>query len=125
MEATLTRLEHELAQSYDAWLAALRANLNDPIASEGVDLWDNAAIRGSIRAFCDGADLPEPLPQGWTPAVNAILGGLERLTLTGDGLLAALGSTPMTREEFEQWVKQFLDQQMQGRDARKMRIVVE
>jgi hypothetical protein len=31
----------------------------------------------------------------------------------------------MTREEFERRVKQFLDQQMQGRDARKVRIVVE
>jgi hypothetical protein len=90
-----------------------------------LDLWDDAAIRGSIRAFRDGADLPEPLPSGWAPAVNEILGGLERVPIVQDDLLAALGSTPMTREEFERRVKQFLDQQMQGRDVRKVRIVVE
>jgi hypothetical protein len=125
VEAALARLEHELAQMYDAWLATLRDNLHDPIASEGLELWDDAAIRGSIREFRDGADLPEPLPSGWAPAVNEILGGLERVPIVQDDLLAALGSTPMTREEFERRVKQFLDQQMQGRDVRKVRIVVE
>jgi hypothetical protein len=125
VEAALARLETELTQMYGTWLAVLRANVHDPIASNGLDLWDDAAIRGSIREFRDGADLPEPLPSGWAPAVNEILGGLERVPIGQDDLLAALGSTPMTREEFERRVKQFLDQQMQGRDARKVRIVVE
>jgi len=125
VDATLTRLEHELTQMYAAWLEALRANLNDPIVGAGLDLWDDAAIRGSIRAFRDGGDLPEPLPTGWAPAVNTILGGLERLTITPEVLLAALGSTPMTRADFEQRIRQFLDQQMQGRAADQVRIVVE
>jgi hypothetical protein len=121
----LTRLEDELQQMYTEWLTVLRTNLHDPVASEGLDLWDNAAIRGSIRDFRDGGDLPEPLSSDWAAAVNTILGGLERLTVDAHALLATLGSTPMTRDDFEQRVRQFLDQQMQGRDVRKVRIVVE
>ena len=125
VEAALVRLEQELEQMYGEWLTALRENLHDPVANEGLDLWDDAAIRGSIREFRDGDNLPVPLPPEWSPAVQEILSGLERLTISHDALLTTLGSTPMTRADFEQRVRQFLDQQLQGRDARKVRIVVE
>lgn len=125
VEAALMRLETELEQMHQEWLTALRENLHDPIASNGLDLLDDVAIRGSIRTFRDGADLPDPLPSTWTTAVNEVLEGLERLTLSQGALLSALGSTPLTRKDFERRVKQFLDEQMRGRDERKVRIVME
>jgi hypothetical protein len=125
VEVALTRLETELEQMDHEWLTSLRDNLHDPIASNGLELLDDAAIRGSIRTFRDGADLPIPLPPAWTTAVNEVLEGLEKLTLSQGALLSALGSTPLSREDFERRVKQFLDEQMRGHDARKVRIVME
>jgi hypothetical protein len=125
VEAALMRLETELEQMHQEWLTALRENLHDPIASNGLELLDDAAIRGSIRNFRDGADLPESLSSAWTTAVNEVLEGLEKLTLSQGALLSALGSTPLSCEDFERRVKQFLDEQMRGHDARKVRIVIE
>ncbi|NJO07760.1 MAG: hypothetical protein HC876_20805, partial [Chloroflexaceae bacterium] len=90
-----------------------------------LEVWQDATIRGSIRTFRDGGDLPEPLPPGWAPAVNDILSGLERLTVRKEAILEALGSTPLTRADFEQRMRQLLDQHLRGRDVRKVRIVVE
>jgi hypothetical protein len=125
VDAALTRLSAELDARYATWLDALRENLSDPIATNSLDLWDDAAIRGSIRDVRDGGPLPDPLPTAWATAANAILAGLERLNLSRDDLLAAMGSTPLTREELEARLRRLLDTKLQGRDPRRVRIVVE
>lgn len=125
VEGALVRLESELTALYDAWLAALRTNLNDPMVAQSLDLWDNPAIRGSIRDVRDGAALPDPLTAAWATAANSILAGLERINLSRDEVLAALGSAPLTREEFEARLRRFLDRQLQGHDPKRVRIVVE
>ena len=66
-----------------------------------------------------------PLPTAWATAANAILAGLERLNLSRDDLLAAMGSAPLTREELEARLRRLLDTKLQGRDPRRVRIVVE
>ncbi len=123
--AALGRLEGELENLYASWLATLRENLSDPIAADSLDLWDDAGVRGSIRAVRDGDPLPDPLPAAWATAANTILAGLERLNLRRDDLLAAIGSAPLTREELEQRLRRFLDTRMHGHDPRRVRIVVE
>ncbi|HEX9441857.1 MAG TPA: DUF6079 family protein, partial [Roseiflexaceae bacterium] len=125
VEAALARLDAELGALREAWLAVLRQNLADPVASDGLNLLENAAVRGSIRAFRDGGLLPEPVPAEWAAAVNAVLSGLERLTIARDELLAALGSAPLARDDLERRFKQFVDQQLHGRDIRKVRVVIE
>jgi len=124
-EAALTRLTAELEALYASWVGALRENLSDPIATNSLELWDDATIRGSIRDVRDGGPLPDPLSAPWAVAANAILSGLERLNLSRDDLLAAIGSAPLTREELEARLRRFLDTQLQGRDPRRVRIVVE
>lgn len=123
--AALFRLESELETLHTSWVQALRENLADPIATTSLELWEDATTRGSIRDVRDGGPLPDPLPAPWAIAVNTILSGLERLNLGRDNLLAAIGSAPLTRDEFEARLKRFLDTQLQGRDARRVRLVVE
>ena len=125
VEAALNRLAAELTTLYASWLAALRENLSDPLATDSLALWNDAAMRGSIRAVRDGAPLPDPLPAPWAAAVNTILAGLERLNLGRDDLLAAIGSAPLTRDEIETRLRRFLDTQLHGRDPKRVRIVVE
>ncbi len=125
VDAALIRLSAELDTQYATWLGALRENLSDPIATHSLELWDDAAIRGSIRDVRDGGPLPDPLPTAWATAANAILAGLERLNLSRDDLLAAMGSAPLTREELEARLRRLLDTKLQGRDPRRVRIVVE
>jgi hypothetical protein len=125
VDAALVRLDTELGTIHDDWIATLRANLADPIAHDGLELWDDALVRGSIRGFRDGEALPDPLSPQWAAAVNAILSGLERLTIRHDDLLAALGSAPLNRDELERRFKQFVDGQVHGRDIRKVRLVIE
>ena len=125
VDVALVRLENDLSTIQDAWLSSLRDNLQDPIATDSLGLWEDAAIRGSIRAFRDGEPLPHPLPPAWAPAVNTILSGLQRLAISSTDLLAAIGSTPLTRSDFDGRVRLFLDQRLQGQDVRKVRIIVE
>jgi len=120
----LTRLATELETLFTSWVGALRENLCDPLVTDSLALWNDAALRGSIRAVRDGEPLPDPLPAAWAVAVNTILAGLERLNLSRDDLLTAIGSAPLTCDEFEARVRQFLATQLQGRDPKRVRLVL-
>jgi hypothetical protein len=122
----LKQLDDELDKLLDGWQQTLLDNLDDPIIQANFDLL-KAAARDLIQKFIASKKLPDPIPPGFVSAIQEALSGLEKVKVSGDDIRLALlhGGSPATPEDLRKRFESFLTERSKGKDASKLRFVVE
>jgi hypothetical protein len=122
----LKALDDELDRLLAAWQQTLLDNLDDPIIQQNFDLLKDAQ-RDLVQSFLAAKDLPNPVTPAFVGAVQEALSGLEKIAVTGDDVKQALlaGGSPATLEDLRRRFETFLTERGKGKDASKLRFVVE
>lgn len=122
----LTQLDDELDRLLAGWQQTLLDNLDDPIIQANLDLL-KAAARALIQSFVASKTLPDPVTPDFVSAVQEALSGLEKITVTSDDIKKALlhGGSPATPDDLRKRFEAFLNERCKGKDASKLRFVVE
>lgn len=122
----LATLDDELDALLTAWTRTLLEELGKPDLRAKLDLIQ-AQHRQVIEAFLAAGTLPDPLPDDFRPAVQEALSGLERIDLTADEIKQALlaGGSPATAAELRTRFERLLAERGKGKDAGKLRFVVD
>ena len=124
--SALTQLDDELDRLLIGWQQTLLDNLDDPIIQANLDLLKVAA-RALIQSFVASKTLPDPVTPDFVSAVQEALSGLEKIAVTSDDIKKALlhGGSPATPEDLRKRFETFLNERCKGKDATKLRFVVE
>jgi Family of unknown function (DUF6079) len=122
----LKQLDDELDKLLEGWQQTLLDNLDDPIIQANFDLL-KAAARDLIQKFIASKKLPDPIPPEFVTAIQEALSGLEKVNVSGDDIRKALlqGGSPATPEDLRKRFESFLTERSKGKDASKLRFVVE
>ncbi len=122
----LKQLDDELDRLLDGWQQTLLDNLEDPIIQANLDLL-KASAREQIKKFVTSKKLADPVTPDFVSAVQEALSGLEKIGVSGDDIKKALlqGGSPATPDDLRKRFEAFLNQRCKGKDASKLRFVVE
>ena len=122
----LKTLDDELDRLLDGWQQTLLDNLDDPIIQANFELL-KAAQRDLIKGFLTSKALPDPVTPEFIAAVQEALSGLEKIVVTGDDIKKALltGGSPATPDDLRKRFESFMNERCKGKDASKLRFVVE
>ena len=122
----LKQLDDELDTLLAGWQQTLLDNLDDPIVQANFDLL-KAAARDLIQTFIASKKLPDPIPPEFVSAIQEALSDLEKVNVSGDDIRKALlhGGSPATPEDLRKRFESFLTERSKGKDASKLRFVVE
>lgn len=122
----LTQLDDELDRLLAGWQQTLLDNLDDPITQANLDLL-KASARTLIQSFVASKTLPDPVTPDFVSAVQEALSGLEKIAITSDDIKNALlhGGSPATPDDLRKRFETFLNERCKGKDATKLRFVVE
>ena len=103
-----------------------RQELDDPMTRRSVENLAPASRR-SVESFLKEKALPETLGADFLKTLSEALSGLERIVLHVEDVRKALedGGMPCTPEDLRGRLERFLDQQVQGHDRSKVRLVLE
>jgi hypothetical protein len=123
----LNALDDGLDRMLDEWGRTLRNNLADPTVAPNIDLLPVGDGRTLLEGFAAGGQLPEPVSDAFVRALREVLGGLQKVAVTGDGLSAALseGGLPCTLDQARERLNTYLDALASGRDRARVRLVVD
>ena len=79
------------------------------------------------RSVTSTLALPDPVTPDFVSAVQEALSGLEKILVTGDDIKQALlaGGSPATPEDLRRRFESFMTDRCKGKDASKLRFVVE
>lgn len=119
-------LDDELDRLLDGWQQTLLDNLGDPITQSNLELL-KPSQRDLIEGFLDSKTLPDPVTPEFVTAVQEALSGLEKIVVTGDDIKEALltGGSPATPDELRRRFESFMNERCKGKDAGKLRFVIE
>jgi len=108
------------------WQQTLLENLEDPFTQDSLGLLPPTAKK-LIEAFLTARKLPEPVTSDFASAVQEALSGLEKITVKTDELRQALlhGGSPATPEELRKRFDTLISERGKGKDATKLRFVIE
>ncbi len=122
----LKTLDDELDRLLEGWKQTLLDNLDDPIIQANFELL-KAAQRDLIKGFLASKALPDPVTPDFVSAVQEALSGLEKILVTGDDIKKALlsGGSPATPDDLRKRFESLLNERCKGKDASKLRFVVE
>ncbi len=122
----LTQLDDDLERLLAAWRQTLLDNLNDPIIQANFTLL-KTRDRQIIEAFLASRSLPSPIASGFVAAVQEALSGLERVVVANEDIKQALlaGGSPATPDELRKRFETYINDRCKGKDASKLRFVVE
>ncbi len=122
----LKALDDDLDRLLNGWKQTLLDNLDDPIIQANFDLLKPAA-RDLIKSFVALKELPDPVAPSFVSAVQEALSGLEKIAVTGDDIRKALllGGSPAMPDDLRRRFEAFLNDRCKGKDASKLRFVVE
>jgi hypothetical protein len=122
----LKQLDEELDRLLDGWQQTLLDNLDDPIIQANLDLL-KASARELIKKFVASKKLADPVTPDFVSAVQEALSGLEKIasaaTTSRQRLLQ--GGSPATPDDLRKRFETFLNERCKGKDASKLRFVVE
>ena len=121
----LAALDREIETVLMEWRKTLQHELEAANVRRSVAAMDPTE-RAPITAFLAQPDGAVDLPDRFVKSVNAALHGIETVTLRDDEVIDALqrGGMPTTRQQIEQRLREFLDQQLSGKDVRATRLVL-
>jgi hypothetical protein len=122
----LKTLDGELDRLVQGWQQTLLDNLDDPIIQANFELL-KPSQRELIKGFLASKALPDPVSHEFVAAVQEALSGLEKIVVTGDDIRQALrsGGSPATPDELRRRLEVFLNERCKGKDAAKLRFVIE
>ena len=125
-EAMLDVLDNELDAMTDAWTRALLTNLEDPATKASVELLQPESAN-LLAEFVQVGRLPDEVDDDFAGALQEVLSGLEKVSVTQESLRAALltGGTPAKPEDLKQRFGIYVDRLVKGKSPGKARIVVE
>jgi len=125
-QARLDDLENRLESLYTAWTQALLDNLSTPATRENLALMSTEQ-QSLLQSFLDAGQLPTTVSYEFVDTVREALTGLERVAVLPEDILMALtqGGMPCTVQELQVRFRGFVDQQIEGKDPNKVRIVIE
>ncbi|HHG5111179.1 TPA: DUF6079 family protein [Pseudomonas aeruginosa] len=122
----LRKLDDDLDELLANWQQTLLENLEDPFTQESLGLLP-AASKKLIDAFLASRTLPEPLTQEFANAVQEALSGLEKIEVKSDEIKQALlqGGSPATPDDLRKRFDALISDRSKGKDATKLRFVIE
>jgi len=125
-DAALRRLEEDLERLCEDWERTLIANLEDPTVKENIYLL-KPEQRKALDQVVKEQQLPYTVDASFVKAVQEVLSGMEKVSVTAADLKKALtqGGTPCTVSEFQQRFEDYIRSLTRGRDPQKVRIVLE
>ncbi len=125
-ETRLKNLKVELDRIHKGWTKSLLADLNDPVIQDNFDLL-KPAQKKMLKGFMADKELPDDISQEFLTALQSALSGLSKLPIKLDELKKILfpDGSPATPAEFKERFTDYLDKLLKGRDAAKVRLVIE
>ena len=122
----LKQLDSELNRLLENWVQALVENLEDPIIQSNFELLTDTS-RKIVSGFADTGTLPDLVTPEFIAAVQEALSGLEKITVTTEEIMQALlqGGSPATPGDLRKRFESFVNDRCKGKDATKLRFVVE
>lgn len=125
-EQMLSFLDEKLDSLYEEWTRVLLENLKDPMVTTNLDLLKEDE-KELIDDFVSSQRLPSEVKSDFVRALQEVLSGLEKVTITRDELKSALVSRggPCTIDELQARFEEYLHTLTRGKDERKIRIVIE
>lgn len=122
----LKTLDDELDRLVQGWQQTLLDNLVDPIIQANLELLKSSQ-RDLIKGFLASKTLPDPITPEFVASVQEALSGLDKIVITGDDIKQALlaGGSPATPDDLRKRFESFLNERCKGKDATKLRFVVE
>jgi hypothetical protein len=125
--AALSQLDDRLDDLVKDWTTTLLGNLEDPTVAENIELLSNSDGKKAVKQFIDDRELPEPVSPTLVKALQEVLSGLEKVVLTQGTLHDALisGGIPCTMSELKERFERYVADLTKGKNASKVRIVVE
>jgi len=125
--SALDLVDEQLDLLIAQWTETLLQNLEDPTVRDQVRLVADPHGRDAIERFIATRKLPEAVDGAFVKALQEVFGGLERVSAAVDDLRESLlaGGSPCTVVELRERFSRFVDELARGKDASKLRIVVE
>jgi predicted ATPase len=122
----LHKLDDDLDQLVTNWQQTLLENLEDPFTQDSLGLLPPASKK-LIDAFLASRKLPDPMTTEFANAVQEALSGLEKIAVKGDEIKQALlqGGSPATPDDLRKRFDTFMNERCKGKDATKLRFVIE
>ena len=125
--SVLAVVDDRLDELLKEWTRTLLSNLTDPTVSESIDLIDNSTAKKAVKEFVKSKELPEPVNSNFLKALQEVLSGLQKVTIGKDTVHAALvkGGVPCTVKDLEERFDGFIRDLTKGKDAGRIRVVIE
>lgn len=125
-ETRLAGLKNELEKIHKSWTKSLLNDLADPVIQGNFELL-KAPQKKLLKDFMAAKELPDEISQEFLAAIQQALSGLTKLPVRLEDLKKALfpDGSPATPAEFKERFAAYLDQILKGRDAAKVRLVIE
>jgi hypothetical protein len=122
----LKALDDELDRLLEGWQRTLLDNLDDPIIQANFELL-KPSQRDLIKGFLASKALPDPVTPEFVAAVQEALSGLEKIVVTGEDIKKALltGGSPAMPDDLRKRFEAFITERCKGKDAGKLRFVIE
>lgn len=123
----VSQLDGKLDDMLDDWTTTLLGNLEDPTVAGNIGLLSNSKGKEAVETFLDQRMLPEPVDAVFVQALQEVLSGLEKVVLTEARLRSALtdGGVPCTVGELKERFDAFVAELTKGKEASKVRFVVQ
>jgi hypothetical protein len=122
----LSELDTKLDDLVSGWTDVLISNLEDPTIQANLELLKEAESK-QIHAFLAAKTLPDPLSGEFITAAQTALSSLTKEIVKVADIQGALlsGGSPATPEELKARFDKFIAERTRGKDANKLRFVVE
>jgi len=123
----LDAVDHQLDRLIEEWTRTVLGNLEDPTVMSNIELLTDNKGKAALRTFLTDRTLPTSIETAFVKALQEALSGLQKVALNKDDLLTALlrGGVPCTVGELRNRFDAYLAELNKGKDAAKVRIVVE
>jgi succinate dehydrogenase flavin-adding protein (antitoxin of CptAB toxin-antitoxin module) len=120
------QLEDQLETIYQDWILTLCNNLEDPMVKKNLKLL-NADDQELIQEFNETKTLPDELSTAFIRALQDVFSGLVKVTISLEELKKILmeKGSPCTVEELQKRFDEYVTSLKKGKDAKKIRVVVE
>ena len=123
----LAGLDDQLDALVGDWTRTLLGNLDDPTVADNINLISDPAGKKELAAFMKIRKVPEPISPALVRALREALTGLEKVVVTDVNLRGALvqGGIPCTVDELKSRFDIYVSGLTKGKNASKVRVVVE
>ena len=127
---TLERLEQDLDRIASGWANALLTSLQDPATRASVALLEppqRSLVEKFVEDLAAGSELPPDPGNELMAALRETLRGLDKVAINAEQLRERLlpGGAPSTPDQLRERLDAYLGELTKGRDATRIRIVLE